>query len=93
MNNNTVILANFEVFESSEENAVYKKIIKNKGKTNKQIKNIQSSLPTTTIHYISDEELKKLKQIELDLKNELYGNTQKNPLSSVKKYLFNFLEI
>ena len=82
----------FEITETDNDNVVFIKNISKSGKTPKQIKDIKAKLPTTTIHYFSEHDLEKLKEIEakLIIKMELNYPTKEHSFFSILK---RFLEI
>jgi hypothetical protein len=90
------IKADFEFANSSEDNVTFRKRINSKGKTSKQIRLIQSSLPTTKLHYFTEKEFNRLKEIEMEIIKEfelkyIPNNRIKN--ISFSAFLFKFLEI
>jgi len=88
------VQVNFEILDSNEDNAIFKRIIKSKGRTPKEIKLIEKTLPMTTIHFISDEEFERLKEIEATLIVEFLSSKKENSkLSEIKRHFFRFLEI
>jgi hypothetical protein len=87
-------IANFEVLDSNEENAIFKRIVKARGRTSKEINTIEKSLPKTTIHFISEDEYRKLKEIEVILIDEFQSTKrERNTISEIRKHIFKFLEI
>ncbi|RRD58380.1 hypothetical protein [Tannerella forsythia] len=88
------VQVNFEILDSNEDNAIFKRIVKSKGRTPKEIKQIEKTLPITTIHYISEEEFTRLKEIEAILIEEFLSSKKENSkLREFKRHFFRFLEI
>ena len=89
-----LVLANFEIQDSNEDNAVFKRVVKSRGRSNKEIKKIEKSLPKVTVHYISDEDFNNLKEIEALLIEEFAKlKKDENTLNKIRKHIFKFLEI
>lgn len=88
------VQVNFEILDSNEDNAIFKRIVKSKGRSTKEIKLIEKELPITTIHYISEEEFTRLKKIEATLIEEfLLNKKESSMLKEIKHHIFKFLEI
>ncbi|MCX6222598.1 MAG: hypothetical protein NTZ69_16640 [Bacteroidia bacterium] len=93
-NNGQLVYANFEMLDSNEDNAVFKRIVKAKGRTNKEIQKIEQSLPTVTVHYFSELEFNRLKEIESQLVEEFKNsNTNKSTVKNLGHYMRHFFEI
>lgn len=91
------VISDFVVSEFNEEIIVFNRKIKNKGRSAKKIKEIQSSLPTATILYFPYEEYTKLKDIESNIKilDKIEKENQEpaKGRSSLLKLIYDFLEI
>ena len=86
----------FEIKEITAETVVYQRVLDKKGKTIKkikQIKKVEASLPTATIHTISLDEFEKLKNIEAKLIKELKPKVEVSINSKIKDVFISFLEV
>ena len=81
----------FVVVSNDNESAVFKRTINRNGRTAKEIKKIEASLPTTTLHYFDKDDFDNLKRIEAELSISLIDNYKTK--RSIVDILYNFLEI
>lgn len=91
----------FTVISSTDENAVFRTIqhipnqkLSKKQKAKAKKTNTGPKQILTTLHYFSDEEIQKLKEIEESLIHRNYfSNSKSNALKSISHIVLKFLEI
>lgn len=66
----------FEVLESDEYSAVYKRVFPAKHRSQNTIQNIEMSLPKATLHSFTEEDYLELKRIEEKLREHMLENLQ-----------------
>lgn len=82
----------FEVKEKTDESIIFQRIIKQKGRSDKELRKIVDSLPTATMHTFSMEEYNRLKQIEQQIIEKFLSKESKKN-SSLKDLIISFFEI
>ncbi len=82
----------FEVREKTDESIIFQRIIRQKGRSEKDIKNIVENLPTTTMHTFSIKNFNRLKDIEQKI-IEQKTSIKKRKSYSLKDLIISFLEI
>ena len=81
----------FVVVSNDNESAVFKRTINRNGRTAKEIKKIEASLTTTTLHYFDKDDFDNLKRIEAELSMVIANNFKTK--RSIVDILYSFLEI
>lgn len=81
----------FVVVSKNNESAVFKRTINRNGRTAREIKKIEASLPTTTLHCFDKKDFDNLKRIESELSIALVNNFKTK--RSIVQILYSFLEI
>jgi hypothetical protein len=80
----------FELKESTDDRIIYQRVIKQHGRSKNKVKRIVNNLPTATVHFFTEEDFEKLKEIEEKLTEQIvYYKVSR----SLREALFKFLEI
>lgn len=72
----------FQLKDSFEDKNVYQRIVKQQGRTKNEVKEIINQLPTATVHFFTEEEFNRLKEIEKELNSQITKIQEKKSFSN-----------
>lgn len=81
----------FEVIESDNNSVVLQKTIKRKPKKKKEAQELADKLPTARVHFFSEEQYERLKEIEKKLIEEMGKNTQQSVFERIYAKVSEFM--